>query len=170
MHDTRLRRGTRADLPALTGIYNHYVREIDLETHTVEGRAAWMDGFAEGGRHQLFVAERAGRVIGYACTRRFRDKAAYDTTLEGHRRPPPDRRDHAAEPGLGGAPRAPRLHAGGRDARGGALGRAVAREPRDLVARTHSPAKLRRAAPSREAASSRSPSASATSPRRASSA
>jgi phosphinothricin acetyltransferase len=86
MDDTLLRHGREADLPALTAIYNHYVREtaitFDLEPYTEEKRRAWLRDFAEQGRYQLFVAEQGGAVRGYACTRRFRDKAAYDTTLE----------------------------------------------------------------------------------------
>lgn len=86
MDDTLLRRGRRDDLPALTAIYNHYVREtaitFDLEPYTEEKRRPWLEEFAEKGRYQLFVADRAGMAVGYACTRRFRDKAAYDTTLE----------------------------------------------------------------------------------------
>jgi len=86
MHDTLLRRGRDADLPALTAIYNHYIREtaitFDLEPYTEEKRRPWLRDFADEGRYQLFVAEHAGAVAGYACTRRFRDKAAYDTTLE----------------------------------------------------------------------------------------
>jgi phosphinothricin acetyltransferase len=86
MNGTVLRRGREADLADLVAIYNHYVREtaitFDVEPYTEEGRRPWLLEFAETGRHQLFVAERAGAVVGYACTRRFRDKAAYDTTLE----------------------------------------------------------------------------------------
>jgi len=86
MHDTLLRRGRDADLPALTAIYNHYIREtaitFDLDPYTEQTRRPWLRDFGETGRYQLFVAERAGAVLGYACTRRFRDKAAYDTTLE----------------------------------------------------------------------------------------
>ena len=86
MHGTRLRRGGESDLAALTAIYNHYVREtaitFDLEPYTDEKRRPWLREFSDAGRYQLFVAERAGAVVGYACTRRFRDKAAYDTTLE----------------------------------------------------------------------------------------
>jgi phosphinothricin acetyltransferase len=86
MRDTLLRRGHAGDLPALLAIYNHYVREtaitFDLEPHTEDTRRPWMDAFREEGRYQLFVAERAGGLVGYVCTHRFRDKAAYDTTLE----------------------------------------------------------------------------------------
>jgi phosphinothricin acetyltransferase len=81
-----IRRGRDGDLPALTDLYNHYVREtaitFDLEPYTPEKRRPWLASFAPAGRHQLFVAEEAGRVIGYACTRQFREKRAYDTSVE----------------------------------------------------------------------------------------
>jgi phosphinothricin acetyltransferase len=81
-----IRRGVEGDLPELTGIYNHYVREtpitFDVEPLSVEQRRAWFDGFAARGRHQLFVAECDGRPVGYACSHRFRPKGAYDTSVE----------------------------------------------------------------------------------------
>jgi phosphinothricin acetyltransferase len=81
-----IRRGEAADLPALTELYNHYVREtaitFDVEPYTPETRRPWFEGFAAHGRHQIWVAEQDGRVVGYACTHRFRPKAAYDTTAE----------------------------------------------------------------------------------------
>ena len=42
----------------------------------------WFEQFSDRGRYRLFVAERDGRVIGYAGTTRFRVKAAYDPTVE----------------------------------------------------------------------------------------
>lgn len=81
-----VRPATRADLPRLTEIYNHYVIHtpitFDLEPYTVERRAAWFEQFAPTGRHRLLVAEEEGLVIGYAGTTRFRVKPAYDTTVE----------------------------------------------------------------------------------------
>jgi phosphinothricin acetyltransferase len=81
-----IRRGRAEDLGALTAIYNHYVREtaitFDLEPYSVEARRPWFDGFAASGCHQLFVAEEAGQVVGWACTRQFRDKRAYETSAE----------------------------------------------------------------------------------------
>ncbi len=81
-----IRRGRAEDLPALTALYNHYIREtaitFDLEPYTLEARRPWFDAFADTGRHQLFVAEAAGHVVGYACTRSFRDKRAYETSAE----------------------------------------------------------------------------------------
>jgi phosphinothricin acetyltransferase len=71
----------------LTEIYNHYVVNtpitFDLKPLSIEERRPWFDGHSGGGRHRLLVAEDgSGQVVGYASTSRFRDKAAYDTTVE----------------------------------------------------------------------------------------
>jgi phosphinothricin acetyltransferase len=75
------------DLPRLTQIYNHYVLNtpitFDLEPFTVEQRRKdWLSKFSATGPHQLFVAEERGVVLGYAGTTGFRDRRAYDTTVE----------------------------------------------------------------------------------------
>ena len=84
--DVTVRRAAERDLPHLTEIYNHYVREtpitFDVEPYRVEQRRAWLAKFSARGRHQLFVAEQDGLVLGYAGTTGFRDKRAYDTTVE----------------------------------------------------------------------------------------
>jgi phosphinothricin acetyltransferase len=86
MHGLRIRGATRADLPRLTEIYNHYVIHtavtFDIEPYTVERRVAWFEQFGLSGRHRLLVAEDDTTVTGYAGTTRFRPKAAYDTTVE----------------------------------------------------------------------------------------
>jgi phosphinothricin acetyltransferase len=80
------RTATRADIPRLTEIYNHYVIHtpvtFDLEPYTVERRMEWFAQFAPTGRHRLLVAEENGIVLGYGGTTRFRAKPAYDTTVE----------------------------------------------------------------------------------------
>lgn len=81
-----VRRGLPRDLPELTEIYNHYVVNtpvtFDTTPWTIERRSEWFAGFADTGRHQLFVAERDGHVVGYGGSVRFRAKAAYDTSVE----------------------------------------------------------------------------------------
>lgn len=81
-----IRRAIGSDLPALTAIYNHYIREtaitFDLDPYTVEARRPWLAAFGEAGRHQIFVAEEAGQAIGWACTRPFRERRAYDPSAE----------------------------------------------------------------------------------------
>jgi phosphinothricin acetyltransferase len=86
MAHTVIRLAARADLARLTAIYNHYVltspATFDLEPLTVEQREGWFQEHAHSGRHRLLVADEEGLVVGYASTSRFRDRAAYDTTVE----------------------------------------------------------------------------------------
>lgn len=81
-----IRPGSAPDVEALTALYNHYIREtpitFDTEPRTLEDRRQWLAGFGATGRHRLLVAERAGRLLGFACSHRFREKAAYDTSVE----------------------------------------------------------------------------------------
>jgi phosphinothricin acetyltransferase len=84
--DLRLRRGAVEDLAALTELYNHYIAHtpisFDLEPFTIAQRQPWFSAFGSTGRHQIFVAEAAGRLLGYACSHGFRPKAAYATSVE----------------------------------------------------------------------------------------
>jgi phosphinothricin acetyltransferase len=86
MNQVRVRVASPDDVPRLTAIYNHYVREtavtFDTEEVTVEQRRHWFDEHGPSGRHQLLVAECAGEPIGYAATGTFRVKRAYETSVE----------------------------------------------------------------------------------------
>lgn len=86
MSKVSIRRAVQADLPALLAIYNHYVAEthvtFDLEPRTLEQRQAWFDAFGPAGRHQCIVAVRDGAAIGWACSGTFKEKAAYQTSVE----------------------------------------------------------------------------------------
>ncbi len=86
MTSVNVRPAARGDVPRLTEIYNYYVIHtpitFDVEPYTVEKREIWFDQFAASGRYRIFVAEDNGAVAGYACTMRFRPKAAYETTVE----------------------------------------------------------------------------------------
>ena len=83
--EPRVREAVAADLPALTGIYNHYVEHtaitFDVRPFTADERRPWFDDHA-GGRYRLIVAEDARGLAGYATTSRWRPKPAYDTTVE----------------------------------------------------------------------------------------
>jgi phosphinothricin acetyltransferase len=82
----RIRPIDPSDLPELTRIYNHYVLEtpitFDVKPYTVEERRPWLDDFRPDGPHRCFVAEAEGRAVGWACTKQYRPKAAYDTSVE----------------------------------------------------------------------------------------
>jgi phosphinothricin acetyltransferase len=75
-----------SDIARIDEIYNHYVREtaitFDFEPFSAAARRAWFERFKPYGPHRLFVAEEARRVIAYAGSHSFRDKAAYATTVE----------------------------------------------------------------------------------------
>jgi 2-haloacid dehalogenase len=81
-----VRPGRRTDLPALTELYNHYVREsvatFDVEPWTVEARGLWFDHYSDVGRHRLLVAVDGDALLGYATSSIFRTRAAYEPSVE----------------------------------------------------------------------------------------
>ena len=85
-----IRRARPDDLSDLTSIYNYYIEStpttFDLVPFSVEERRAWLEGFAEAGPYQIFVAtkdlEGSETAVGYACSHRFRPKAAYAPSVE----------------------------------------------------------------------------------------
>ena len=86
MSEVAIREAVPADLPALVEIYNHYIREtaftFDVEPYTLEKRRPWFAKFATTGRYRLLVAVQGSLLQGYVCTGPFREKAAYETSIE----------------------------------------------------------------------------------------
>lgn len=86
MNDFTIRIGEERDLPELTAIYNHYVREtpvtFDVDPFTPEDRRGWFDHYAAHGPHRLLVALAGESVIGYTTSSQFRTKRAYDSSVE----------------------------------------------------------------------------------------
>jgi phosphinothricin acetyltransferase len=86
MIDTTIRPARDTDLPALLDIYNHYVLTtpvtFDIEKRTLEQRREWFAQFSNTGRYRCFVAESGGRAVGWASSARFKEKQAYQTTIE----------------------------------------------------------------------------------------
>jgi phosphinothricin acetyltransferase len=75
------------DLPALTAIYNHYVRTsastFDIEEFSVDARRGWIEHYADIGPHRLLVAvDDDEAVVGYATSSSLRAKPAYATSVE----------------------------------------------------------------------------------------
>lgn len=81
-----IRPAARADIPALAAIYNQYIREtpatFDIEEKDIADRTAWFEGFSATGPYRLLIAEAAGEVLGYAYSGRFKERAAYATSIE----------------------------------------------------------------------------------------
>ena len=85
MSDLVIRPYAPADIPAVTRIYGHYVRETVITFETSEPDEAEMaNRFATiaGKGHPLLIAEQDGQVIGYAYASTYRPREAYRFTCE----------------------------------------------------------------------------------------
>jgi phosphinothricin acetyltransferase len=85
MSDLLIRSFMPADVPAITRIYAHYVREtvITFETEPPDEAemAARFSAIADKG-HPLLIGEVEGSVVGYAYASTYRPRAAYRFTCE----------------------------------------------------------------------------------------
>jgi phosphinothricin acetyltransferase len=86
MDETAVRRAEVADVPALLEIYNYYVNHthvtFDLDPRTLDQRLAWFATFDVTGLYQCFVAVRGGKLMGWASSVPFKERAAYQTSVE----------------------------------------------------------------------------------------
>jgi phosphinothricin acetyltransferase len=75
-----------SDLEPLNDIYNQYVKAthftFDVEPITIEARREWFSHYSASGRYRLLVGVSEGKVVGFACSSRFRPKPAYETSVE----------------------------------------------------------------------------------------
>jgi phosphinothricin acetyltransferase len=80
-----IRLATSADLPTINEIYNYYIPRstctYQLEPETLESRAAWFAAHPPD-KYPVTVAELDGRVVGWGSLSKFRDRAAYQPTVE----------------------------------------------------------------------------------------
>jgi phosphinothricin acetyltransferase len=86
MSDIVIRRAQPGDLSALLDLYNYYVINtpitFDIESRTLAQRQEWFDQFQAGGRYQCFVAGLDGKVVGWSCSTKFKEREAYATSVE----------------------------------------------------------------------------------------
>jgi L-amino acid N-acyltransferase len=84
MGEVSIRTACEADLSTINDIYNYYVLNstctFQIEPETIEARRQWFASHSE--RHPVIVAERNGRVIGWGSLSKFRERAAYDYSVE----------------------------------------------------------------------------------------
>lgn len=82
-----VRPATRNDLGPINEIYNEYIVDshtsFDTEPWTIEQRVDWFEKYEAGvTRYQVLVLEIADQIVGFASSRPFRHKAAYDSSVE----------------------------------------------------------------------------------------
>jgi len=86
MDPVAVRAASPDDLPALTELYNHYVRTssatFDLTPASLETRREWMSHYAGTGRHLLLVAIVDGDLAGYTTSSKVKEKPGYLTSVE----------------------------------------------------------------------------------------
>lgn len=74
------------DVPRLLEIYNYYVRSsvatFDMDEQTLTQRKQWFLHYNGEGPHPLLVAEVDQVVAGYSSLSSFREKQAYEKTVE----------------------------------------------------------------------------------------
>jgi phosphinothricin acetyltransferase len=80
-----LRLATADDLPAINDIYNYYVPRstctYQLEPETLASREAWFAAHSPE-EYPVTVAELEATVVGWGSLSKFRDRAAYNPTVE----------------------------------------------------------------------------------------
>ena len=80
-----IRLATEADVPTINDIYNYYVHHstctYQLEPEPLEARQAWFQAHPPT-KYPVTVVELAGQVVGWGSLSKFRDRAAYDGTVE----------------------------------------------------------------------------------------
>lgn len=85
MEDVLIRPAVRGDAAAMAAIYNQAVLRstatFDTEPETVEARERWL-GEHTAPQHPVLVAERDGRVVGWASLSRYSARCAYVATVE----------------------------------------------------------------------------------------
>lgn len=85
MDDVRIRPAALADAAAMAAIYNQAVESstatFDTVPETVAEREAWLREHTAP-QHPVLVAERDGRVVGWASLSRYSDRCAYIATVE----------------------------------------------------------------------------------------
>lgn len=79
-----IRDAVLGDLPSMLRIYNHAITHLvatfDLEPQTIAQREVWFHKHNKN--HPLIVAEWEQEVVGYCCLSTFREKPAYNQTVE----------------------------------------------------------------------------------------
>lgn len=83
--EPHIRPADESDLGRINEIYNAVMVDshvsFDVEPWDLEERSTWWERYASG-RYDAYVAEAGGRVVGVAYSGPYRDKVAYDSSVE----------------------------------------------------------------------------------------
>ena len=75
-----------ADIEAVNSLYNNYIKEtpftFDIEEKTLSQKKEWFKIFKKDSPFQCVVAYENDILIGFASSRPFRDKEAYESSIE----------------------------------------------------------------------------------------
>jgi phosphinothricin acetyltransferase len=81
-----VRPATEKDLARINEIYNGYIvgrhTSFDTEPWTMATRRSWFARYRPDGCYQVLVADTETGVVGFAASGPFRNKAAYDSSVE----------------------------------------------------------------------------------------
>ena len=84
--EVKVTAGTEDDLPAIVGILNYTaansIARFETRPVGVAERRDWFGRFSATGPYRLLVARGGDRVLGYACSQRYRDHEAFRETVE----------------------------------------------------------------------------------------
>jgi phosphinothricin acetyltransferase len=82
----KIRYASSVDAAGLNDLYNHYIVNtpitFEVEPWDLDQRLRWLGAFRETGPYRLLIAEQDGKVLGFACSHRYHERAAYATTIE----------------------------------------------------------------------------------------
>jgi phosphinothricin acetyltransferase len=85
-HPIEIEPATQEDLPRIVEILNYTIvnshASFATQPTTVVERRVWFEQFASTGPHRLLVAQRGGKVLGYAGSQPYRDHEAFRETVE----------------------------------------------------------------------------------------
>ena len=74
------------DIDAINSLYNNYIREtpftFDIKEKTLSQKKEWFKIFKKDSPFQCVVAYENDILIGFASSRPFRDKEAYESSIE----------------------------------------------------------------------------------------
>jgi phosphinothricin acetyltransferase len=81
-----IRPATEDDLPQIAEVLNYTaansIANFDTRPVSADERRDWFGQFSQAGPYRLLVARRGNRLLGYACSGRYRDHEAFRETVE----------------------------------------------------------------------------------------